>query len=44
MGKVANEINDQLLEAVQPFVSRLCAVGLLYRRDFATVWFLSHFY
>ncbi|XP_058088420.1 DEAD-box ATP-dependent RNA helicase FANCM isoform X2 [Magnolia sinica] len=37
MGKDAIGVNDLLLEAIQPFVTRLCAVGVLYRRDIATL-------
>ncbi|RWR86870.1 ATP-dependent DNA helicase mph1 isoform X1 [Cinnamomum micranthum f. kanehirae] len=37
MGKNATEINDLLLEAIQPFVSRLCGLQLLCRRDFSTL-------
>ncbi|KAJ0976925.1 hypothetical protein J5N97_012399 [Dioscorea zingiberensis] len=31
------DINNLLLEAIQPFVARLCAIGVLYKRDFATL-------
>ncbi|KAL5973593.1 hypothetical protein ACLOJK_030246 [Asimina triloba] len=37
MGEEAVKINDLLLEVIQPFVMRLYAVGVLYKRDIATV-------
>ncbi|XP_010256473.1 PREDICTED: uncharacterized protein LOC104596846 isoform X2 [Nelumbo nucifera] len=37
MGKDTIEINNLLLEAIQPFVTRLCAVGVLHNRDFQTL-------
>ncbi|KAM0939987.1 putative RNA helicase [Dioscorea sansibarensis] len=37
LAKDAVEINNVLLEAIQPFVARLCAVGVLYNRDFTTL-------
>ncbi|XP_043712044.1 DEAD-box ATP-dependent RNA helicase FANCM isoform X2 [Telopea speciosissima] len=37
MGKDATEINNLLLEVIRPFVARLCAIGVLYNRDFQTL-------
>ncbi|OVA08698.1 Helicase [Macleaya cordata] len=37
MGEDAIEINKLLLEAIQPFVTRLCAFGVLRNRDFQTL-------
>ncbi|KAK9162160.1 hypothetical protein Syun_003062 [Stephania yunnanensis] len=37
MGKDAVEINNLLLEVIKPFVSRLCAFGVLHNRDFQTL-------
>ncbi|KAJ4964035.1 hypothetical protein NE237_023974 [Protea cynaroides] len=37
MGKDAIEINNLLLEVIRPFVSRLCAIGVLHNRDFQTL-------
>ncbi|KAK9095964.1 hypothetical protein Sjap_021461 [Stephania japonica] len=37
MGKDAVEINNLLLQVIKPFVSRLCAFGLLHNRDFQTL-------
>ncbi|XP_077241417.1 DEAD/DEAH box RNA helicase family protein isoform X2 [Tasmannia lanceolata] len=37
MGKDATEINNLLLEAIQPFMAKLCAVGVLQKRDFGTL-------
>lgn len=36
MGKDATVIHNLLLEAIQPFATRLCATGVLYNRDLAT--------
>ncbi|KAI3464359.1 hypothetical protein Pfo_021022 [Paulownia fortunei] len=37
MGDEAVEINNLLLEVVRPFVARLCAFGVLQKRDFQTL-------
>ena len=37
MGQDAIEINNVLLEVIRPFVTRLCAVGVLQNRDLKTV-------
>ncbi|KAG9444162.1 hypothetical protein H6P81_015502 [Aristolochia fimbriata] len=37
MGNDAMEINNVLLEIIRPFVSRLCALGVLGKRDYATL-------
>ncbi|XP_011096497.1 uncharacterized protein LOC105175667 [Sesamum indicum] len=37
MGVEAVEINNLLLEVVRPFVGRLCAFGVLQKRDFQTL-------
>ncbi|KAH7681035.1 RNA helicase protein [Dioscorea alata] len=34
LAKDAVDINNLLLDAIQPFVARLCAIGVLYNRDF----------
>ncbi|KAM1734734.1 hypothetical protein ACFX11_020166 [Malus domestica] len=39
MGQAAVEIDNKLLEAMHPFASRLCAIGVLPTRDIQNVWF-----
>lgn len=42
MGPEADEINDLLLEAVRPLISRLSKFGVLQKRDFSTVCSVSY--
>lgn len=41
MGEDAVEINNKLLEAIRPFVAKLCSMGVLQDRDYRTVWYKS---
>lgn len=43
MGKEAVEIHNKLLEIIRPYVTRLCAAGVLPNRDFQTVLFYIPF-
>ncbi|XP_038884537.1 DEAD-box ATP-dependent RNA helicase FANCM isoform X3 [Benincasa hispida] len=37
MGEDADEINNKLLEAMRPFVAKLCSIGILPNRDYRTL-------
>lgn len=42
MGQEAVEIDNKLVEAMRPFATRLCAIGVLPTRDVQTVWFQNN--